>query len=383
MLPGVERRIADLARMTRADWDAALDGVDTVVNAAGALQDGGRDDLRAVHVAAVAGLLDALGPRRLVQVSAVGAVPDADTAFLRTKAEGDARVRAHAADWVVLRPGLVIGPAAYGGTALLRAAAALPVTPAPFPDARIQCVALGDVADAVVRAARAEIPSGTAADLVEPEGRPLPEVIAAMRRWLGLAPAPVLPVPGPALRLAGRVADGLAALGWRPPVRSTALRVLASGVTGDPSSYDRPMRPLDAILASMPATVQERWFARAWPLVPVSVAALSLFWVLSGAIGLLRFDAAAAVLTERDHGDGFARASVLGGVLVDVALGLAILWRPWARAACLGMAAVASVYLVGGTALTPGLWADPLGPLLKVLPAIVLPLLTRALLEDR
>ncbi|MDB2408108.1 DoxX-like family protein [Jannaschia sp.] len=88
-------------------------------------------------------------------------------------------------------------------------------------------------------------------------------------------------------------------------------------------------------------------------------------------------------MTSRGYGAGFAAASVAIGAAIDIALGAAILWRPWARAACLGMATVATLYLVGGTVLTPGLWADPLGPLTKILPAILLPLMTRAVLEDR
>ncbi|MGO4842772.1 DoxX-like family protein [Rhizobiaceae sp. 2RAB30] len=39
--------------------------------------------------------------------------------------------------------------------------------------------------------------------------------------------------------------------------------------------------------------------------------------------------------------------------------------------ACLGMIATSIAYLVGGTVFTPGLWLDPLGPFVKVLPAIM------------
>lgn len=388
--PGADWVIADMARMDVADWHAATEGCDAVVNAAGALQDGGRDDLEAVHATAIDRLARALAGRgvRLVQISAVGASPDADTDFMRSKARGDAHVRAMDGPWVILRPGLVIGPAAYGGTALLRAAAALPVAPRPFACSPVQTVALDDVARAAVLGATGAVPPATEADLVEPAPRPLPEVIARLRAWLGLPPPRLALVPpGWTMALAGHVGDALSRLGWRPPLRTTALRVLADGVTGDPAPWRAAggpdCRPLDATLAALPATVQERWFAKLWPLMPLAVAILSAFWTLSGLIALLRPEAAARVLTARGWPDGAAMAVVLGGAVLDVALGLAILWRPAARAACLGMAATAAAYLVGGTLGAPDLWADPLGPLTKVLPAIVLPLLTRALLEDR
>lgn len=389
--PGAAWVIADVAQMSVADWRAAAAGIDVVVNAAGALQDGGKDDLRGVHATAPARLAEALagGTTRIVQISAVGVTASADTEFMRTKADGDAAVRSSGLPYVILRPGLVIGPAAYGGTALLRAAAALPgIMPNVFPATPVQCVALDDVAAAVVAAAKGRVPAGTQADLVEAKARPMPEVIRALRNWLGLPPASVtLPVPSFALALTGRMADGLSALGWRSPLRTTALRVLAQGITGDPGPWQAaggpPCRSLEDTLTALPATVQERWFARLWPLLPLAVGGLSLFWLLSGFIGLMYLDAAATVMTSRGYSSAVATISVVGGGIADIALGAAILWRPWARTACLGMAALAATYLLGGTVLTPDLWADPLGPMTKVLPAILLPLMTAAMLEAR
>ena len=39
--------------------------------------------------------------------------------------------------------------------------------------------------------------------------------------------------------------------------------------------------------------------------------------------------------------------------------------------------------ILAGTLLAPGLWADPLGPLVKVVPAIVLAVVALAILDDR
>ena len=89
-------------------------------------------------------------------------------------------------EWVILRPTLVIARDAYGGTALLRAAAALPlVGPRLFTDARVQTVAVDDVAAAVVAASRGLIAAGTVADLTEDFGRSFVDTLAAVRRWQG------------------------------------------------------------------------------------------------------------------------------------------------------------------------------------------------------
>ena len=79
MLPDIDWIECDLRTMTTADdWTAALDGVIAVVNAAGALQDGARDDLNAAHYTAVQALIAACAAqnvRRIVHISAAGVSP--------------------------------------------------------------------------------------------------------------------------------------------------------------------------------------------------------------------------------------------------------------------------------------------------------------------
>ena len=126
--PGVGPRLApqlgwmnaDLARLQSAgDWKPLLENIDAVVNAAGALQDGLRDDLERVHHGAIAALVSACAERgqvRLVQISAPGAKIDSDTNFMRSKARGDQAIKNSGIDWIILRPGFVIGRDAYGGS---------------------------------------------------------------------------------------------------------------------------------------------------------------------------------------------------------------------------------------------------------------------------
>ncbi|WP_026310225.1 SDR family oxidoreductase [Neomegalonema perideroedes] len=381
----------DIAKTSAARWREVLAEADVAVNAAGALQDGARDDLTAIHETAVGEILKALeGTRtRFIQISAAGVSETAPTEFFRSKARGDRLVAGSGADWVILRPTLVIGAQAYGGTALLRAAAAFPLGyPRVLPEARIQTVWVEDLAQAMVQAARGEIPVWTIAEITEPEARSFAETTRIFRRWLGLPDwRRELPVPRPLLRLASRGADLLGWLGWRSPLRRNALLSLEQGVTGSPQAWEKaggaPCRSLEATLARMPATLQEVWFARLYGLFPVVVGVLAGFWIFSGAMGILSFGAAREVLTSRGMGAGWAGLAVGAGSLADLALGLAILRRPWARAACFGMIAVSLAYLLGATLFAPGLWADPLGPLTKVFPSMILALIAAALLEER
>ncbi len=380
----------DLASLETPEWRDILGGVDVVVNAAGALQDGPRDDLEGVHATMPARLVAAAPPEmRLVQVSAAGVSAEASTAFFRSKARGDAHVAGASCDWVILRPSLVLAPEAYGGTALLRGAAACPgVLPVVLPGARIQTVHVEDLAAAVVACARGEIAPGTIADISAAEAHTLPALMEKIRAWQGFpAPRLHLRVPDAMLAPIGRLADLPGWLGWRSPLRTTALAVLRDGVHADPGPWveagGAPPRELAETLAALPSTRQERLFARLYFVVPLAIAVLSLFWLVSGIVGFARPAAAASVLEGRGLPGWGVYAMVLGGACVDMLLGAAVLSRAWCRRAALGMIVVSLAYLAGGTLFVPGLWLDPLGPLVKVVPSIVLALVVWLGVEER
>ena len=129
----------------------------------------------------------------------------------------------------------------------------------------------------------------------------------------------------------------------------------------------------------MPSTAQERWYTRMYLLLPVIVLALSAFWIASGAIALLDLEAAAK---QSGIASDAARRLVNAAAIVDIILGTAILIRPWARIACVGMIVVAAGYLFAGSFLRPDLWLDPLGPFVKVVPATVLAFVASSLLDS-
>lgn len=390
-LPGVRGVVADLHNMQAvSDWADVLAGFDVVVNCVGVLQDSARDDLAAVHHGAVAALGQAAALRgvKVVQISAVGAGKTASTEFMRSKGRGDAALRETEALVWILRPGLVIGQGAYGGTALLRMLAAIPgIQPIVLAQTPVQSVALTDVAQAVVAAVSGRLPPGEY-DLVEEEAQNLLQVVEETRKWLGFAPARLnFVIPTWLARQVGRAADLLGRLGWRSPMRSTSLRLLDLGICGDPAPYRRAtgqaLRPLQEIYSGLSSGREQRLAARMALMMPLAVMILSLFWLTSGVVGLWQIEVAAHTLTAVGWPLWVAMMAVALWSFVDLALGAAILWRPWAARTCLAMAAVSVFYLGAATVFTPALWGDPLGPLVKVLPAISLSLITHQLVQLR
>ncbi len=387
----IDWRIFDIGTETTDGWREVLKNADVVINAAGALQDGARDHLTAIHETAPRRIAEALAGTsiRFVQISAAGVDVKATTAFFRTKARGDAALREADVPLVILRPTLVLAPTAYGGTALLRAGAALPwVLPRILPDTQIQCVLIDDLAKAVLDSVEGRIPSGSELDVTGPDAHCLPNLLCQTRDWLGVPKARfTIPIPNFVLGLITRVADLTGRFGWRSPLRSTAIQVLRDGVRGDaqalPKAGGKACRDLDAIFHTMPAILQDRWFAKAYMALPLAIVTLSVFWLASGLIGLAQIPAAKSVVTDQGIGEGMATLAVVGGGIADIILGAVILFRPWARMACLGMVLLSLGYLGAGTLMTPDIWADPLGPFVKVLPSITLALVTLGFLEDR
>ncbi len=379
----------DVAKAVRAeDWLPHLAGVDAVVNCVGVLQDSAADDVRRVHVDGPRALFDACeraGVRRIVQVSAIGV--EGDTAFARTKREADEALMQSGLDWIVLRPSIVVGRNVYGGTALIRALASLPVLPTGPRDALLQPVQVSDLAKAIEFFLGADAPKRQLLEVAGPERFKLSELIAAYRVWLGYEPASVLRVPAALETMIFRVGDLASMLGWRPPVRTTALRQLQMDVVGDGSQWTFMTGIVPAgvrdMLARDPASVQERWFAKLFLLKPVLIGGLALFWIATGLITLgPALDEGAALLRQAGFGRHFMLAAIAGGVL-DVLIGAGIAIRKTARLALWTSVAVAIFYLVGGGVLLPQLWADPLGPLVKIVPVLLASFATLAILDDR
>src|SRR5262249_12334663 len=127
---------------------------------------------------------------------------------------------------------------------------------------------------------------------------------------------------------------------------------------------------------------QERVFARVQLVFPVLVLALAVFWVVSGVVALARLDAATAVLADTPLA-AEARTLVVGGALIDIAIGAGVCIRATARLASLAAVAVSVAYLALGTWLTPQLWSDPLGVFVKAVPGIALAIAVAALAETR
>lgn len=382
--PAIGWRQADLSRMTKPeDWGDLLQGQHVVINCAGALQDGLSDDLVATQADAMLALYSAAKHSRplIVQISARTAGAAGDLPFLATKRRADEALAASGLPHLILRPALVLGRNAHGGSSLIRALAAFPlVLPLVHAASPVETLCVDDVAEAVSRAVAGDLRGDLV--LAADEALTLADLVRLHRQWLGLPPARVIALAPWFARPVTWLADMAGVLGWRSPLRSTAMTVMSEGISRAKAGNGLAATSAAATLAANPSGVQDLWFARLYLLKPLVISGLSLFWLLSGLIPLTALTKASAHFLPFMP-EAAATALTIITCLVDMALGAAVLVRPLAKRALLGMLAVSLAYLAGGTLLEPALWLDPLGSLVKVLPSLLLTLAALAILDER
>lgn len=252
----------------RAKLPALVAGSTHVVSLVGILAEGKAGDFHAIQ-GELPGLIGqaaaAAGVRRLVHVSAIGADPDSPSLYARSKAQGEAGVRAAFPAATILRPSVVFGPGDGFFNRFAGMARISPVLPLVGGGSnRFQPVYVGDVAEAVMAGLTRPDAVGRIYELGGPRACSMRELMAYMlgvierRRKLvtlpwGLASGlarltEILPDP-PLTRdqvellkrdnVVAAGADGLEALGILP----TPMEVIVPGY----------LRPYRAQTARLPA----------------------------------------------------------------------------------------------------------------------------------
>ena len=191
------------------DAARAVDGADAVVNLVGIL----KGDFEEVHVGGarnVAAAAAAAGVPALVHVSAIGADPDAASAYGRSKGEGEAAVRAAFPAATIIRPSIAFGLEDDFVNRFARMAQLLPVLPVMRGSWKLQPVHVADLGKAIARAALQ--PADYAGRTFELGG---PQVLSLheLNRWICEATGrnrPLVDIPDPIAGLIARLT------GWLP-----------------------------------------------------------------------------------------------------------------------------------------------------------------------
>jgi uncharacterized protein YbjT (DUF2867 family) len=188
---------------------AAAEGSDSVVNLVGIL----KGDFRGIHAAGarnVAEAAAAAGASALVHVSAIGADPEAESDYGRSKGEGEAAVRAAFPEATILRPSILFGREDNFVNRFAAMARLSPVLPVISGGTRFQPLYAADAGRAVAAAALdPRRHGGETYELGGPQVLTMRELIGWVCEATGHV-RPLIDVPDPVGRLLAR------ATGWLP-----------------------------------------------------------------------------------------------------------------------------------------------------------------------
>jgi uncharacterized protein YbjT (DUF2867 family) len=175
---------------------AAVAGAEAVVNCVGTFDTSGKNSFDAIHIEGagrLARLAAEAGVERFVQISAIGADPQSDSAYGRSKAAGEAAVLEVFPGAVILRPSVMFGPEDKFFNRFAGMTRLSPFLPIAGANTLFQPVYVDDVAKAAAMAAEGEAAPGIY-ELGGPDVRSFRELmdgmLAVIRRRRVILPLP-------------------------------------------------------------------------------------------------------------------------------------------------------------------------------------------------
>ena len=249
-LPGATPIRIDFSHAMRVqDWLPALKGVDVVINAVGILQETSSQSFDTLHHRAPCALFEACktaGVGRVIQISALGADEQAQSAYHLSKKAADDYLASLSLPGAIVQPSLVYGP---GGTSakMFSTMVRLPVIPLPGQgQQQVQPVYITDLVDGICALLRADpMPTGRI-PFVGPVPLSLREFYTRLRAAVGVKSEPrFAPVPMPLVSLGAQVGSLIPGL----MLDTDTLQMLNRGNVGDPAPLrhllGRDLRPVE------------------------------------------------------------------------------------------------------------------------------------------
>jgi NADH dehydrogenase len=233
---------------------AALEGAEAAVNLVGLLYEAGAQKFDAVHVAAAEAIAEAAaaaGARRLIHVSAIGADAGSPAVYARTKAEGEAAVRAAFPMATILRPSVVFGEEDDFFNRFAAMAALSPALPLIGGGrTKFQPVYAGDVGAAIAAALKSDEAAGRTYELGGPGVYTFKALMEMLLRETGKRRI-LAPIPFPVAGALGGLAQLSALVGIAPQITRDQVELLkADNVASGPGLAELGVAqtPLEAVL---------------------------------------------------------------------------------------------------------------------------------------
>ena len=236
---------------------AAVRGASVVINLAAVGVEKGKQRFRAVNVTGarrVAEAAKAAGVKTFIHMSVIGADPNSPSFVARSRALGEAEVRAAFPGAIIFRPSVIFGADDEFFNKLGLIARMLPVMPLFGGKTQFQPVYVGDVAEAFAQAVTGSLKAGKIYELGGPEVLTNRTIVERVLRYTNRS-NPILPLPG----FVGRLLAFPMGILPKPLVTGEQVTLLGIDNVVSPEAVKEKRtlqgmgitpRPLDAVLPS-------------------------------------------------------------------------------------------------------------------------------------
>ncbi len=166
----------------------AAEGADVVINLTGILTEAKKGDFYRIHAdgaGRIARLAASSTAQHVIHVSAIGADTTSKSDYARSKALGEAAVRASFPKAVLLRPSIIFGDEDKFFNRFAAMASVSPVLPIVSGKTKFQPVYVGDVADAVLAGVTDDATAGCLFELGGPDVKSFRQLIEYMLQTIG------------------------------------------------------------------------------------------------------------------------------------------------------------------------------------------------------
>ncbi|CUI06259.1 hypothetical protein BN2497_7295 [Janthinobacterium sp. CG23_2] len=371
---------ADFVKDTdKSVWLARLDGIDVVINTVGIFREHGKQTFATVHSdtprALFAACVESDDVRMVIQLSALGADQQADSAYHLSKKAADDYLARLPLRSAIVQPSLVYGKDGVSAR-VFRTLASMPLC-ARFGDAPqlVQPIHVDDVASAIASLIRRPLPVGPGGAtaqriaLVGPSALSFTDYLAALRSGMGLGKLRVLRLPS----WCGSALAGICRLVPGSLLNRDALRMLERGSSADPGMTVRLIgrlpRPVSSFIDDPAA---ERMQARLHWLMPVLRISIAAVWIATAAVsaGLYPVEQSYQLLERTGVPAALAPLMLYGACALDLLIGIGILtlkrrrWLWGAQLLLIGFYTLVIAFRL------PEFLLHPYGPLSKNLPML-------------
>jgi uncharacterized protein YbjT (DUF2867 family) len=360
-------------------WLARLSGIDVVINTVGIFRESGSQSFARLHTETPCALFAACAEshevQMVIQLSALGADREAETAYHLSKKAADDYLAALPVRAYIVQPSLVYGR--DGASArVFRTLASMPIT-LRFGSAPqlVQPIHIDDLVAAIAGLLKHRLPlppgAGTAlrVPLVGPQAMPFLEYLQALRTAMGMGRQAVLPLPG-------ALARAMAKFGRLLPgglLDEDALRMLDRGNAGDVAMTTQllghPPRPVQDFIRDPGA---ERSQAKLGWLLPILRLSIVAVWIITAIVsyGLYPVEASYDLLARTGIPPALQPLMLYGAATFDLLLGLGILFLARRRWLWLVQLGLIGIYTMVIAIKLPEFLLHPYGPLTKNLPML-------------